>query len=434
MNQSKYRTGKISFKERIKHTVISIKLGFFLALKQLSRSNKWTTVLIIFIMTLTFLNLVVVSGILVGLIEGSVNAVKTRYLSDVIVSTLDEKNYIKNSPFVINVAKSLPWAERTSSRYLGSGTVEANYKTRIKDTDKVNSVGTIIAGINPDDEDVVTGIKSLIVEGQYLTATDYDQVLLGHNLLKKYLPIESPGFSTLSDVEVGDKVRIEINGNVREVYVKGILKSKVDEVSRRVFMTDTQLRGLLGRSDYNVNEISILLKPGSDPVVARDAMLASGVGQYAKVQTFEEGVPKFLKDIKDTFAILGNVISSIGLVVASITIFIVIFINAITRRKYIGILKGIGIHSTAIEFAYIVQSLFYAIMGTLIGVVFLFGFLKPYVGLHPIDFPFSDGILVATISGVLIRSGILFIATLIAGYIPAKIVVKQNTLDAILGR
>jgi ABC-type antimicrobial peptide transport system permease subunit len=126
--------------------------------------------------------------------------------------------------------------------------------------------------------------------------------------------------------------------------------------------------------------------------------------------------------------------SSIGLVVASITIFIVIFINAITRRKFIGILKGIGIHSTAIEFAYIVQSLFYALMGTLIGVVLLFGFLKPYINAHPIDFPFSDGILVATISGVVIRAAILFIATLIAGYIPAKIVVKQNTLDAILGR
>ena len=37
------------------------------------------------------------------------------------------------------------------------------------------------------------------------------------------------------------------------------------------------------------------------------------------------------------------------LVVASITIFIVIFINAITRRKFIGILQGIGISGEAIE-------------------------------------------------------------------------------------
>lgn len=60
--------------------------------------------------------------------------------------------------------------------------------------------------------------------------------------------------------------------------------------------------------------------------------------------------------------------------------------------------------------------------------------LKPYFDAYPIDFPFSDGILVATVSGTLARAGILFVATIIAGYIPARIVVRQNTLDAILGR
>ncbi len=434
MNPKLQTESKVSLRKRLKNTIISSRLGFFLAIRQIRHSSKWTTILIVFVMTLTFLNLVVVSGILVGLIEGSVQAVKGKYLSDVIVSTLKEKTYIENSPYVINVAKSLPWTEAVSARYIQGGKVEANYKTRIKDTDLIDSASTIIAGINPEDENAVTGMKDLIVEGSYLNSNDFDQVLLGHNLLKKYLPIESPGFSTLSNVEVGDKVRLVINGITREVYVKGILKTKVDEVSRRVFMTDTQLRSMMGRTDYNVGEISIKLKPGSDPYVAKNAMLSAGAGQYAKVQTFEEGIPKFLKDIKDTFAILGNAVSSIGLVVASITIFIVIFINAITRRKFIGILKGIGIHSTAIEFAYILQSLFYAFMGTLIGAMILFFILKPYIASHPINFPFSDGILVATMSGTLIRASILFVATLIAGYIPAKIVVKQNTLDAILGR
>ncbi len=426
--------GKISFLRRLHNTAISLRLGFFLALRQVRRGGKWTTALIIFVMMLTFLNLVVVSGILVGLIEGSVSAVRDKYLSDVIVSTLKEKTYIENSQYVVNVAKDLPWTQAVSARYLDSGTVEANYKTRIKDTDLINSVGTIIAGINPNDENAVTGLRNLVIDGAFLEPGDYDEIVLGHNLLKEYLPIESPGFTTLEDVHVGDKVRLTVGGNTREVFVKGIIKSKVDEVSRRVFMTDTQLRNLIGRTDYNVDEISIKLKPGTDPVVARDALLAAGAGQYAKVQTFEEGIPKFLQDIKDTFAILGNAVSSIGLVVASITIFIVIFINAITRRKFIGILKGIGVHSTAIEFAYILQSLFYALMGTLVGMAVLFFFLKPYIAAHPINFPFSDGILVATASGTLIRAAILFIATLIAGYIPAKIVVNQNTLDAILGR
>ena len=44
------------------------RVGWFLAVRQMRRSSKWTTALIIFIMVLTFLNLVVVSGLLLGLI------------------------------------------------------------------------------------------------------------------------------------------------------------------------------------------------------------------------------------------------------------------------------------------------------------------------------------------------------------------------------
>ena len=146
------------------------------------------------------------------------------------------------------------------------------------------------------------------------------------------------------------------------------------------------------------------------------------------------GPPKFVKDIKNTFAILGNVVGSIGLVVASITIFIVIFVNAITRRKFIGILKGIGISSRAIEIAYVFQSLFYAILGIGVGLLILYGFLVPFIAAHPIKFPFSDGILVAEYSATFLRVFLLSLATLIAGNVPARIVVKKNTLDSILGR
>ena len=62
---------------------------------------------------------------------------------------------------------------------------------------------------------------------------------------------------------------------------------------------------------------------------------------------------------------------------ASITIFIVIFINAVTRRKYIGILKGIGVTSGAIEFAYILQSFVYAVVGSVLGIIIIYVLLVP---------------------------------------------------------
>jgi ABC-type lipoprotein release transport system permease subunit len=413
---------------------LNIRIGFFLAKRQIKRSNPWTTVLIIFVMFFTFLNLVVVSGILVGLIQGAINEVHTYYTSDVIVSSLNDKAYIENSPEVIEIIKSLPQVENLSARYLDGATLEANYKTRTNEKEKPNTAVSSIVGIDPIAENKVTNLSKFIVEGEYLNPGDYDQVLLGAYLVKKYLPIDSPGFTALNDIEPGTKIRLKVHGVEREVTVKGIIKAKVDELSMRVFMVDSQLRSIIGRSDFNVAEISIKLKQGVDPALVRDILKSNGVDRVAKVQTFSDGEPKFIKDMKDTFALLGNMLSSIGLVVASITIFIVIFINAITRRKFIGILKGIGISKSAIEISYILQSFFYAFCGSVIGIIILYGFLQPFVTAHPINFPFSDGILVAPLGGTMFRVGLLMVTTIIAGFIPARLVVRKNTLDSILGR
>jgi ABC-type lipoprotein release transport system permease subunit len=413
---------------------LNLRIGFFLAKRQIKRANPWTTVLIIFVMFFTFINLVVVSGILVGLIQGAVDAVRMHYTSDVIISSLNDKSYIESSPEVMNIIKTVPGIEAVTARYLSGVSLEANYKTKTKDTDKPNTAAASIAGIDPVAEDKVTNLSKFIVEGEYLKPNDYDQVLLGAYLVKKYLPIDSPGFTALKDISPGTKVRIKLNGVEREVTVKGIIKAKVDELSMRVFMVDSQLRSMIGRNDYNVSEISIKLKPGVDPNSVRDILKRSGVDKVAKVQTFTDAEPKFIKDMIDTFAILGNVLSSIGLVVASITIFIVIFINAVTRRKFIGILKGIGINEKAIEISYIIQSFFYAFCGSLIGIIFLYAFLQPAIKAHPIDFPFSDGILVAPLKGTLLRVGLLMLTTIVAGFIPARMIVRKNTLDSILGR
>jgi len=414
--------------------LLNARIGFFLAVRQIRRSSLWTTTLIIFVMVLTFLNLVVVSGILVGLIQGSVNAQQEQYTSDIIISTLNEKKYIENTSGLTALIRSLPQVEMYSARYLAAGTLEANYQTRTDPTDKTNTAIAQVAGIDPVVEDSITNLSDFIVEGEYLKPTDYDQILLGSSLLKEYVPVESPGLTTLEGVRPGSKIRVNVNGVMREVTVKGIIESKVNETGQRAYMVQTQLRNLLGRSGYEVNEIVLQLKPGTDPQAIKQVLVKSGMDSIARIQTFEDAQPKFLKDIIKTFALLGNVFSSIGLVVASITIFIVIFINALTRRKFIGILKGIGIHGGAIKFSYVFQSIFYALCGVTVGLLIVYVLLVPYIARHPIDFPFSDGILVAPVVETALRSVLLVVASLIAGYIPARMIVNKNTLDSILGR
>ena len=415
-------------------SLLNIRVGFYLAIRQLRGASRWTTGLIVFVMLLTFLNLVVVTGILVGLIDGINSGYRNEYTGDVIISPLSTKEYIEDTPSVIAFLKTLPQVSLFTERYQASGTIEANYATRTNMKEKPNATGAQILGIYPVAEDAFAGIGARVIEGAYLADDDYDQILVGRYLLAQYAFGEVPGMTPLKNVTPGTRVRVTINGATREVVVKGFVKTKIDALSMSVFMPASQLRTMMGRTDQNVAQIAIRLNKGEDPVAFKELLLASGIGEKAKVQTFTDSIPNGVEDIKKTFAMLGNGFSSIGLVVAAITIFIVIFINAITRRKFIGILKGIGISGEAIEISYIFQSLFYAIIGSGIGLLVLYGFLVPAVLAHPIDFPFSDGILVAPVDGTMIRVGLLVATTVIAGYLPSRMIVRRNTLDSILGR
>ncbi len=412
----------------------SVRVGFFLSYRDIKRANIWTTLLITFVMMLTFLNLIVIRGILVGLTEGSVRSYRERYTGNIFLSALDKKQYIEDSHLPITLSQNIPLIQSVSPRYIGSGIVEADYKIQTRRDEGPDRANAVFVGIDPESEDATTNLASLLVKGTYLDQSKQNQVLVGVSMLSQYGSAAGTGSIALKNADVGSTVRITVNGISKEVLIVGVVKGKVTNIDSRIFMLDRELRPMIGRTDFNVNEIAIKSKDTSHDPLIKNMLLGNNIDSLAKVQTWQEAQPQFIKDISSTFALLGDLIGGIGLVVASITIFIVIFVNAITRRKFIGILKGIGISPAAIEFSYMFQSFFYAVTGSGAGLCIVYGILVPYFSTRPINFPFSDGVFIADIPGVLTRVLILLIATIIAGYLPARMIVKQKTLDAILGR
>ena len=134
----------------------TIRVGFLLGWKQIRRANIWTTSLIVFIMMLTFLNLVVVSGILVGLIEGSVRAYRNQFTGDIILGTPTGEECIEKSSTVISTIKNIPGIRGYSARAVEGVTVEANYRTRRDPQEVRDTVGTRIVGFDPVVEDKIT--------------------------------------------------------------------------------------------------------------------------------------------------------------------------------------------------------------------------------------------------------------------------------------
>lgn len=417
-----------------------INVGWFLASRQIRRGSRWTTALIISIMILTFLNLVVVTGLLVGLISGSYAQFKENYSGDVYITPKPGRNFIEDSPSLIGYLKAHPDVTAVAPRHITSATVLATLDANPLPNERPNQTGMTIQGIDPEAEEVATHFSQFIIDGEMLSPEDDGYILMGATLLKQYSSFadaDIPGLDLLKDVEVGSRLRLTFRSGEtpksKEYIVKGILKSKLDQVSARAFILDKEVRQILPNNQWEVQEIAVRTVPGKDSDLVRE-LREQFDGKQIRFQTSMEAIPTFLRDIETTMNILGNALSSFALVVALITVFIVIFINAVTRRKFIGIMKGIGIEPRAVQFSYIIQALFYAFVGSGIGLLLTFGLLKPYFANNPIDFPFSDGILVATPEGAGLRVLILLVVTLLAGYVPATLIVRRNTLDSILGR
>lgn len=420
---------------------MSVRVGWFLAVRAVRHNSRWTTGLIVFVMFLTFLNLVVVSGLLSGLIVGSFDEFRRSYSGEVMISVAPRQERIRGSIALLGILQTHPAVQAFSPRLVTSGTVLGTLNTLPRSGEEPNRVGAEVVGIDVVAEESVTSLSRFIVAGEMLEPGEEGVAVVGSSLLAQYSSFAGaniPGLSLLDDVDVGSRIRITFTTGgrtaQRDFFVKGIVDGKVGQVKGRIYIRDLELRRVLQDPRGEYQEIAISVVPGYEQTLVAQLRDSLGDPTAANVQTSDDAIPTTLRDINTTFTVMGNALSSIALVVASITVFIVIFINALTRRKHIGIMKGIGIPPSVILCSYLFQALFYGVVGSVLGVAATYGAIKPFFDAYPIDMPFSDGILVATPSGTAIRAAILLAVTLVAGYVPARIIVRKNTLDSILGR
>lgn len=415
--------------------IASVKLALFLTIRYIRSSALWTTFLIIGIMALTFTNLVFVNGLLIGVIDGALQEFRNHYSGDVILTPLTHHSYIENSNTVIQTVQNTPGVRMFTQRYIVDGTVQSEYQTRVdrRNAKTLSTAGAPIVGIQPTQENRVTNLKDTLIEGSYLSDDRDDEILLGAGLVERYSP-STAAIDTLTDIHPGDRVILSFNGIEHEVTVRGIVETRVDTSDLRVYMSAQQLQEMLDQFARNVDEVALRTTADATPRDVHDALIARGVATHAEVDTWNGAIGSFLKDFRSIFGTLGNIIGSIGLIITSVTVFIIIFIRSITNQKSIGILKGIGIREHTIWLSYVLLALFYAIAGIILGLAVLYGIIVPYFFTYPIRFPFSDGIVSTTPLGTTVRAILVIIVTMIAGYIPAKYVSRKPAVDAIRKR
>ncbi len=438
-----------------------ITVGFFLVTRYIRGANIWTTILITFIMLLTFLNLTVVGGILEGIVVGSFDGLRERALGDVYISPKEGQIFVNRSQQIISQLTGNPRVAALSPRLAARVEIIAEDEifNVINVNEKRHTVSGTVLGINPAEEDATTGLSRRILEGEYFSGTGRREVLVGSALMERYSPF---GADVLSGIHPGDSVYIRIgdvrsgefgqvdsdvqqpgslrprrsgSGGVLQKYlVRGVYRTKAGELDLSVMMHADEVRGHVVNPANNVSGIAVRLANPRDAITVQRQLLDSGFSSYASIETIEEAVGPFLNDIRTVFQVLGLIIGSIGLAVSSITIFIIIFVTAVSRQKFIGILKAIGVTPSAVRFSYVLYALFFSVLGVILGLAVLYILLVPFFQANPIPFPFSDGILYVTPLRNVIYIMLLFLATAVAALIPAHRIIRRPAIDSVRGR
>ncbi len=397
-----------------------LKVSSFLANRAIRRGNKGTIVMTIVILAIVFVNMLFIPSILNGFFE-SFNQKNINYYSGhMVIHPRENEPFIDNASEVRGKINSIPGVIATTRRE-DTGVI-------ITYRDRVLSKGII--AIDPGNEKMVTRINTAIADGQFLEDDDTGEILLGHYLAgDKAVGEELEMFPSLRGVQVGDSVKVTFNNGVtRDYRVKGIILTKDQNIDNNAYITVGELDSVLGLQD-KASSINIRLSPSVKVDDFKYSLMKYGI-QY-KIRTWLEDAAA-ARYYMSSFDIISVVSTVAGLIIAVIVMFVVIYINTVNKRKQIGILKAIGIDQQIIINSYVIQVIFFTICGIILGLVLVAGIVA-YMTFNPMEFPDGDVSPVLDLLSVVQSAIILFVASLIAGYLPAWNTAKQGILSAMRG-
>lgn len=403
----------------------NFRISFFLAWKSISKGNKGTLALTILIMALAYVNLVFISSILLGILDTMNRQAINNQVANIVIEPEEDETYIKQTKSIQAKVNSVPGVMGSSARYVVGAVFSFDED---KDGKNINTGSYTIKSIVPEDEMRTTITHKRIAAGEYLKESDRDKIILGKEI--------SGGFGASMEnqslgVKVGNKINLSFkNGITREYTIKGIFDAKNIDSDMTAFVTKKEMESILGLSD-RASEIIIKTKDTGNEGNYIKEFREIGIAKE-KIKTWKEYMG-MVEGLSDSLGVIRIIISTIGLVVAGITIFIVIFISVTNKKKQIGILKAIGIEEKVIIKSYVIQAIFYAVLGVGMGLAFTYFAMIPYFLKNPLEFPMGPVSLAASLEDLLINSFSLIAAAMVAGFFPSYRVVKQDIVKTIWG-
>ncbi|MFA5517879.1 MAG: FtsX-like permease family protein, partial [Spirochaetota bacterium] len=327
------------------------KIPFFLVIRYLKHGNKWTLSLIIVLMSIAFINLVFVTSLFNGIIESSNNQVINTYTGHIMMMPLEGEELISNEDSVMERILATDGVVSATPQFFVPGRI--SYK-------KISGNWQIIA-VDPSLESKVMNIHENMISGSFLEDEDLDQVIIGRQIAGgEEIEMNAVSFK---GAKVGEKVTLSLHGIEKEFTIKGIFYTKFIDTDLRVFVSRKAIEKMIPHYKKICSNINIRITHTGDE---RKVISNLEKGITEGVFNTWKDVAGFMDSITESFGVINTLMTMVGMMIAAVTIFIVIYVDISSKRQEIGVLRAIGIKPYLIRMSFVLQSIVYSFMGVVL--------------------------------------------------------------------
>jgi putative ABC transport system permease protein len=398
-----------------------LRVAFLLALRSLQRGSRSSVILTVLIVGMCFTNMIFLPALFSGIEQSITKQLVDYEVGNVLVSpeTGTGDQYVTSLGATLDLINGLPGVERATPHYTEGATF--TYRQRI--------LGVSVRAIMPDDEKYVSPLYTKMIAGDYLGDSDTGEIIIGKPVAGDVNVRQQDEYQpSLGGVRVGDSVTVAYaNGYTRNYRVKGIYSTGWSQADSAAYVSWTDMEQVVGRPLDYASDITVKAKPGFSETFVKNELIQYGVADT--VQTTSDLLSKSLGSAFQSFAIINLVSLIVSIIITTVVLFIVITIKTLNSRRQIGILKAIGVDKEVIMHNYGFQVIILAVLGIILG-VFLTLLLEVYMTLHPVVTPAWSATLYLTPTDILMNSLILFVAAVVAGYVPAYQVSREDIQTA----
>ncbi len=393
----------------------TLRVSYFLSTRFFTRGNKGVIVAPIVMIALIYINVLFIPSLIQGAIYRLDSTVTHSITGDLVISPLSNNPLIANTDSTLIELRGINGIEAITPIYsVNASIVHKNS----------NGVWQILA-IDPGSYSSV--FDNHITIGQMPESNSdilLGQGIAGNGLEKGFLYTDS-----LKGVELKDTADVSIpNFQSKTFHISGVFSNDLSLSDERAIITQSALQQMNPSLANKSTSIHIKLSPKAnvENIISQIEYIIPNI----KVKKSTEFASTVREQVLTTRKI-STILSFFSFIVASITLFIVTYVDLVNRRKQIGIERAIGISNSSIVITYIIRALISTVIGIIIGALIYLYLMVPYYNSHPFGFPVGPVSLLVDYSTMYSYAAILSVIAIAGAVAPTLRAVKLSILDAI---